>query len=79
LKMEQPRTRDFVTMLERLQVVDSTLVLLPEKNEAVEKSARNIPGVKTLRASYLNIRDLLGYDYVLVPQKSLEVIERILG
>ena len=79
LKMEQPRTRDFVTMLERLQVVDSTLVLLPEKNEAVEKSARNISNVKTLRASYLNIRDLLGYDTVLIPLDSLDVILTILG
>jgi large subunit ribosomal protein L4 len=45
----------------------------------VEKSARNLPQVKTLRASYLNIRDLLGYDHVLVPLGALQVIESILG
>jgi large subunit ribosomal protein L4 len=45
----------------------------------VEKSTRNLPWVKTLRASYLNIRDLLGYDRVLVPMGALEVIESILG
>jgi len=38
-----------------------------------------LPYVKTLRANYLNIRDLLGYDYLLIPQGSLEVIEGILG
>ena len=35
--------------------------------------------VKTLQANYLNIRDLLGYDYLLIPRDSLEVIQLILG
>ncbi len=79
LKMEQPKARDFVDMLERLEVSDSVLVLLPEKNETVEKSARNVSSVKTLQASYLNVRDLLSYDTVLVPLDSLDVIQAILG
>jgi large subunit ribosomal protein L4 len=68
-----------VTLIERLGLEGSVLIMLAEKNENVERSARNLPDVKTLRASYLNVRDLLGYDYVLVLQESLEVIERILG
>ncbi len=79
LKMEQPKTRDFVTMLERLDVSASTLVLLSEKDETIEKSARNLPNVKTLRAHYLNIRDLLGYDTLLIPLDSLDVIVSNLG
>jgi large subunit ribosomal protein L4 len=79
LNMEQPKTRDFVTMLERLKVSDSALVLLPEKNETVEKSARNLSNVKTLRTHYLNVRDLLGYDTVLIPLDSLDIIQAILG
>jgi large subunit ribosomal protein L4 len=55
------------------------LILLPERDGTVEKSARNLPQVKTLRASYLNIRDLLGYDHVLMPMGALQVIESILG
>jgi large subunit ribosomal protein L4 len=55
------------------------LIMLPEKNENVENSARNLPDVKTLRANYLNIRDLLGYDTLLLPKRSLEVIAGILG
>jgi large subunit ribosomal protein L4 len=77
--MEQPRTREFATMLERLQVSNSALVLLSEKNETVEKSARNLSHVKTLRTHYLNIRDLLGYDTVLIPLDSLDIIQAILG
>ncbi|RME33695.1 MAG: 50S ribosomal protein L4, partial [Thermoflexia bacterium] len=52
---------------------------LAQRNEAVEKSARNLPGVKTLRAGYLNIRDLLKYEKVLMPLDAMRVIESILG
>jgi ribosomal protein L4 len=45
----------------------------------VEKSARNLLQVKTLRASYLNIRDLLGCDHVLMSLDALQVIENFLG
>jgi large subunit ribosomal protein L4 len=79
LDMEQPKTREFQSMLERLDVPNSALVLLADRNDAIEKSARNLPSVKTLRANYLNIRDLLGYDTVLIPMDSLDVIVSILG
>jgi large subunit ribosomal protein L4 len=84
LAMEVPKTKEMVAVLERLKLApngasERVLILLPERNEPVEKSARNLPWVKTLRASYLNIRDLLGYDRVLMPQGALEVIESILG
>jgi large subunit ribosomal protein L4 len=52
---------------------------LTEQDESIEKSARNIPYVKTLQANYLNIRDLLGYDTLLVPLDALDVILSILG
>jgi large subunit ribosomal protein L4 len=79
LEMDKPKTREFSAALDRLAVADSTLILLSERNEAVEKSARNIPNVKTLRASYLNIRDLLGHDTLVIPLDSLDVIQTILG
>ena len=79
LEMTAPKTREMSEVLERLDLGGSVLIMLPEKNEFVERSARNLPGVKTLRASYLNVRDLLGYDYLLIPQRSLQVIEGILG
>jgi large subunit ribosomal protein L4 len=79
LQMEAPKTREMAAILERLRVDSSALILLPERNENVEKSIRNLPHVKGLRASYLNVRDLLSYDYVVMPLASLEVIEGILG
>jgi len=79
LQMSAPKTRGMVSILEALAVDSSVLILLPEKNVNVEKSAGNLPNVKTLRANYLNVRDLLGYDYLLMPLGALEVIEIILG
>ncbi len=79
LEMDIPKTRDMVAVLDRLGLEQRVLILLSDRNDTVEKSARNLPHVKTLRASYLNVRDLLDYDYVLVPLDALQVIEGILG
>lgn len=79
LEMESSKTREMIEVLDRLGLDGSVLIMLPEKSENVERSVRNLPDVKTLRASYLNVRDLLDYDYLLVPQRSLQVIEHILG
>lgn len=79
LDFEQPKTANMVEALEQLDVNGSAVVLLPERNENVEKSIRNLSNVKYLRASYLNIRDLLGHDYVIMPKASVDVITGILG
>jgi len=79
LQMPAPKTRGLVSILEALAVDSSALIILPGGNVNVEKSANNLPNVKILRANYLNIRDLLSYDYLLMPLGALEVIEIILG
>jgi len=79
LLLAGPKTKDVVGMLQSLGLGGSVLVLLPEANETVEKAARNLPRVKVMRASYVNVRDLLIYDDVLVPLDSLRVLESILG
>jgi large subunit ribosomal protein L4 len=55
------------------------LILLGARNEAVEQSLRNLPQAKLLRAGYLNVRDLLGCDKVLLPLGALEIIQGYLG
>jgi len=57
----------------------SVLILTAQSDLAVERSASNLSYVKLLRAQYLNIRDLMTYDYVIIPQAALAVIEEILG
>ena len=79
LEMDVPRTKDMIAILDGLTVDSTALVLLPERNENVQKSLGNLPYAKVLRASCLNIRDILGYDYLVMPVASLEVVESILG
>jgi large subunit ribosomal protein L4 len=79
IQFESPKTRMMVDTLNNLNVDSSVVILLPERNENVERSANNLPDVKTLRAHYLNVRDLLKYDYVILPTGALAVVEEILG
>ena len=79
IEFDGPKTRSMVDTLDNLSVDGSAVILLPERNENVELSAGNLPDVKTLRANYLNVRDLLKYDYVIMPTGALSVVEEILG
>jgi large subunit ribosomal protein L4 len=79
LTFEQPKTVEMLQLLDNLEIDGSAVVLLPEGNENVEKSARNLPDIKTVRVNYLNIRDLLGHNYVIMPKDAVAVIEGFLG
>jgi large subunit ribosomal protein L4 len=80
LEMAEPRTKDVLGILQNLGLENgSALILLPRRDEAILRSVRNLPQVRTLVAQYLNVRDLLQYDYILMPLASLEVIEGFLG
>ncbi len=80
LILSEPKTKKMAGVLASL-VPDagSSLLVLAEGNEAVEKSVRNLSTASTLHASYLNIRDLMGHDTVVLPLDSLEVIRSHLG
>ncbi len=77
--IEAPKTNLMAGMLNSLVGDASVLVLLPERNETVEKSIRNLHDAMYLRTHYLNVRDLLRFDRVIIPLSSLEVIKSILG
>jgi large subunit ribosomal protein L4 len=79
LEMSAPKTKEVLNLLQNLGVDSSALILLPQRDEVILRSVRNLPKVRTLVAQYLNVRDLLRYDYILMPLASLEVIEGILG
>jgi large subunit ribosomal protein L4 len=78
-EMGEPKTKELLRILEGLGVGSSVLILLPQSDQAVLRSVHNLPKVRTLVAQYLNVRDLLQYDHILMPLASLEVIEGILG
>lgn len=60
----------------------SVLILMPEKSDdynIVIRSTNNLPSTKVLLASYLNIRDLIGFDKVIIPLQALDAISAHLG
>jgi len=82
LKIKEPKTKIVAKTLEKLVGQETALILLPEKGETEEmfaRAARNLDSAKTIMANYLNIRDLLGYDKVIVPLNAIEVISGYLG
>jgi large subunit ribosomal protein L4 len=82
LSLPEIKTKLMAEALDRLVGDASALILIPEKSEAynnVELSTRNLPEAKTLLVNYLNIRDLLGYEKVILPLTALDVISEHLG
>ncbi|MEI6775264.1 MAG: 50S ribosomal protein L4 [Chloroflexales bacterium] len=82
LAITAPRTKDIIKFLGDHTLSGKTLIILDHKNEQsgiVQRSANNLPNVKTLLANYLNVRDLLTYDTVVLPKAAIEVIESYLG
>jgi large subunit ribosomal protein L4 len=69
------RTRDMKTILERLDAQPSALILLPDANVNVARSAQNLENVKTLRTGYLNVRDLLGHEILVMSKAALSAVE----
>jgi large subunit ribosomal protein L4 len=81
LKLAEPKTRLMVGALNKLVGTSSALLLIPatESFEGVMRSTNNIPDAKVLNANYLNIRDLLVFDKVLIPVAVLDLIKANLG
>jgi large subunit ribosomal protein L4 len=82
LALPEPKTRLMVQALNRLVGDASALILIPQKDENYElviRSTNNIPDAKTLLANYLNIRDVLGYDRLVLPLPALDILVSLLG
>lgn len=78
-EFEEPRTRDMDSLLGTLNCPTTALILLPGAEDVVIRSARNLEGVKTLHASYLNVRDLLRYDYLVMTRAAVDAVNTLLG
>lgn len=73
------RTQTMAAALRGLVGEQSALVILPAADENIARGLRNLPNARYLRAEYLNIRDLLRYERVILPLAALAIIERIWG
>lgn len=80
LKYENPRTKDFISLLENLNMsFEKILVVTAGNNKNVYLSARNIPGAKVVSAESLNTYDILNANKVVIVEGSIEMIEKILN
>ncbi len=82
LNLSEAKTRIVVDALKNLVGQSTALVVLAEKDQAydaVMRSANNLADTKILLAGYLNIRDLFGYDKLVLPEKTLDALVASLG
>jgi large subunit ribosomal protein L4 len=78
LEPEQPKTKIMAKALADLNV-QSALIVIPEMDEKITRSARNLPKVKVLRVDGLNVYDLLRYEHLILTAAALKVIEERLA
>ena len=77
LDFKEIKTKAMATALTNLKVEEKALILLPEKNENVQKSARNIEGVKTSLVNTINVYDLLKYTKLVVTVDTIKKLEEV--
>lgn len=75
LEFSEIKTKKMVEIIKKLPVEKKILLVLPEKNENIVKSTKNIKEVKTIGADSLNIVDLLNNNFIVAPVDSLQKIE----
>ena len=79
LKFDEPKTKDMMHILVALGVDSSVLIVTGEPEANVVKSARNLPGIKTIPASLLNVVDILSYRRLLMTEAAVHKAEELWG
>ena len=74
LTLDEIRTKDFIDMMERLDVT-SGLIVTPEQDDKLKLSSRNVPSVKILRHEGLNVYDILKFGHLILLRDAVAKIE----
>lgn len=77
LELKEIKTKTMVKALTDLKVEGKTLIVLPENNQNVLMSSRNIEGVKTITANNINVFDLLKYTNLILPVDTVKKLEEV--
>jgi large subunit ribosomal protein L4 len=77
LVMDAPKTKEMVAILNNIDAGKKVLLVLPEKNENVERSAKNIPNVKSILVNTLNVYDILKYDKLVLTKDAVSRVEEV--
>ena len=76
LDIAAPKTREMVRALEAVNV-SNALIVLPEKTDAVERAARNIPGVETTLVTTLNVYDILKHKKLILTKDAVAKVQEV--
>ncbi len=79
LEFETPKTKQVVKMLQTFEADKKALIITAEEAENVERSSRNIPGVKAINTTGLNVFDILNHDKLFVTKDAVARIEEVLA
>ena len=79
LSFEAPKTKDMIKVLEALGTDKKTLLVLPELDEVVVKSARNIKGITPVTVAELNTYDILNHNNIVITKDAVAKIEEVLA
>jgi len=79
LALSTPKTKEMVSILGALKVTSKALIVTGDENTAVALSARNIPGVKVMTATQINVLDLLDATKLVITKEAVEKIEEVLA
>ncbi len=74
IEMDKIKTKAFIDLVDALNAKNA-LIVTDKKNENLERSARNVPGVKVLRIEGLNVYDILKYENLILTEPSIKGIE----
>lgn len=77
LEFANIKTKQMINVLSSLKVDSTALIVLADKNAEVEKSARNIPGVKTAFVNTINVYDILKYDKFIITKDAVSKVEEV--
>ena len=79
LNFDAPKTKEMLKVLSGLSTEKKALVVTADYNDTVALSARNIPGVKFITATSVNVLDLLNYDHLIITQDAVKKVEEVLA
>ncbi|HVO24898.1 MAG TPA: 50S ribosomal protein L4 [Candidatus Margulisiibacteriota bacterium] len=73
IELEAPKTKLMAQLVAGLEI-DSALIVIPARDDTIERAARNLPSVKVLRAEGANVYDVLRYDRLILTQDAVQAL-----
>jgi large subunit ribosomal protein L4 len=77
LTMDAPRTKDMIKILENIKAGKKALIVMSAKDENVIKSAANIPGVRTVLVTTMNVYEIINYTNFIITKDAVNKIEEV--